>query len=99
MIVQVKREIVEEIDITLPYYYERDKGSPDYNCVVFGRIDDNQHQSVKLYSKPNERSAELKSELTDISSLERYFNPIYQSTKERFDAAVSRALNLLSRFQ
>lgn len=90
-------ETKEEIEIDLPYYYSYDCGGDDYNCDVFGKVEDGKCTSIRInFSYRDGREAfEIEFEKMPLSSMNSQLDPKNKSTEADFLEAKAKMLSAL----
>ena len=84
----------EMVEVNLPYFYRHDVDLDYGNYVIFGKIDEDWHRSVKirLHYLSGLRAVEIESEFTHWDRLSCYLADEYKSNATEYERAKQMAI-------
>lgn len=90
-------KIKETVDITLPYYYKHDLILDEGDFVIYGKIDEKEHVSIKLsvLYRSDVRGVEVEKQATKWQSVSCYLEDEYRSNLEEYEQAKSQAMEAI----
>jgi len=89
----------EFIEVDLPYYYKHDLMEDHADIVIWGKIEDDKHTSIKIQENYRTGGIELEyktEELSNLSSLYCYFGEEYKSNESQYLKANSKLISEVS---
>lgn len=90
-----------EVEAELPYYYAHDLMSDYSDCIIYGRIDETTHLSIKETENHNgEFEYELQKESHKSianTGLGCYFDKEHKGSKEQYEAVKQRAIEFIGK--
>jgi hypothetical protein len=91
-------ETVEEVEVSLPYYYKDEHWHLDWESVAYGRIDEKIHTKIEFDGHWHHiEKAEVTNYKPNWNECSCYLKEEYKSTEAEFLAAKGRAMEILSR--
>lgn len=101
MKIKIKRKIEKEeiIDIDFPYYYEHDLLIDEANVIIYGKIEENRHVSIKVSERYYDTFLDIEFEIgienRRAETLSCYMTDEYKSTESVFLKAKSKLIKSL----
>ena len=96
MKLEITREVkkTETIDIEFPYYYKHDLSSDEEDVVIYGKIDEKKHTSIKIGKRYWDQSIEFELEIEErgAASLACYMTDEHKSSETEYNAAKNKLL-------
>lgn len=94
--VKVSVQVDKTVTITFPYFYKRDLLLDFCDCIIYGKVNENEHQSIKIAKNSESVNAEVEKEFIDWRLLGCYYNQEDKSSEEEYLKAKQEALALIN---
>ena len=91
---RVKKEVVEEVEVDLPFYYVHDLD----NTVIYGKVEEDHALALQKSNNGVEYSWEFEKDIRGAQYHMCYYTKGYLSTKEEFEEALAEAKAFAARF-
>lgn len=94
-------EQIETIEVDLPYYYIYDLMSDYGESIIYGKIEERCHTSIKEETYKDQEKYEIEKEehySIKNSGLANYFDKKHHSTQEEYETVKQRCMIFLNSF-
>ena len=87
----------ETVDVTFPYYYKHDLMLDEGDFVIYGKIDEKEHVSIKISVsyRSDVRGVEVEKQTTNWHSVSCYLEDEYRSNVGEYEQAKSQAMEAI----